>query len=645
MNFNKSSENTENSSNVKSVLEQIKKKTEEISTSEASIKFLSNLSNPTNLTNPLIINSLSKRNQEEKKFHLPSLKSRRVIMKIKNEMIPQKFISRSNSNILSRNQNISFFNEPFDLKNYQNLFEKAEKDLLDIREKKRFKNILQKLNRENDISKIDNSNNIELNDNSIKNNKSKLWSKLKHSNSYIAPKDKDVRINYFKFIPKKKAIEKSNNIRLLHYIRMNKNEHYKKFLSMKKAELKTTDNMIKKIKKSKDLLENKFEEQYKSYARFLDNIYEKENIKNDDIIKKKLYIINDINKLKMKIEKIKNNKRHILDWIYLQIRIKKKTNNLPIYYKQILEDNISYKNINRINFGKYHLDIKKYNEIANYKNKLLYENVEDMVQNLNEYQIISLNKNKEDPDSFNLQLSMNSELKELIKLNKKEEEIYNEKYNKLIKQLKFLKAINKDLEIKFIQAKAKKIKLRTYKDKLLINKFALYSIININQDLLNLIKTNNKSTIFNLSLCLYQICSMYNTSFDKSNIKIKLDFINQTDEEIMFMIFKYASLIIDLLHQEKKNYYCDKISRLKYIKIKSKVDKESIKERTNAKIEMQKSANNIKIEKLKEKVNKKYFTRLNKVDYFKVQRKNTNQSLDLDINRKTKFEDFLYDMD
>ena len=60
---------------------------------------------------------------------------------------------------------------------------------------------------------------------------------------------------------------------------------------------------------------------------------------------------------------------------------------------------------------------------------------------------------------------------------------------------------------------------------------------------------------------------------------------------------------------------------------------------------MQKSANNIKIEKLKEKVNKKYFTRLNKVDYFKVQRKNTNQSLDLDINRKTKFEDFLYDMD
>ena len=648
MSFNKSFDNSENASNVISVLEQIKKRTEEISTSEASIKFLSNLSNPTNLTNPLIINSLSKRNQEEKKFKLPSLKSRRVIMKIKNEMFQQKLIPKSNSNILSRNQNISFFSENFDLKNYQNLFEKAEKDLLDIREKKRFKNILQKLNRENDISKNDISNNINngKNDNSI--NNSKIWEKLKHSNSYIGKIDKDARINYFKFIPKKKAIEKSNNIRLLHYIQSNKNEHYKKFLSMKKAELKTTNNMMKKIQKSKDFLQNKFDEQYKSYARFLYQTYEKENTKNDELIKKKLLIMKDINKLKMNIEKIKNNKRLILDWIYLQIRIYKKTNDLPIYYKQILEDNISYKNINRINIGKCYLDIKEYNEIVNYKNKLLYENVEDMVQNIKEYQIISLNKNREDPDSFILQQSMNSELKELIKQNEKDEEIFNEKYNKLFDKLEFLKAINKNLKIKFIQAKTKKVKLMVYKDKLLINKFSLYSIINVNQNLLNFIQTNNKSTLFNLSLCLYQICSIYNynyTSFDGSNIKFNLDLDNKTDEENMFMIFKKASLITDLLKQEKKNYFSDKISRAKYIKIKYKVDKESIKERTKAKIDMQKNANTIKIEKLKERVNKKYFKRLNKVDYFKAQRKSTNQSLDLENNGRTKFEDFFSDIE
>ena len=53
MNFIKSFDNTENSSSiVQDVLEQIKKKSEEISTSDASYKLLQSLSNPTNLTNP-----------------------------------------------------------------------------------------------------------------------------------------------------------------------------------------------------------------------------------------------------------------------------------------------------------------------------------------------------------------------------------------------------------------------------------------------------------------------------------------------------------------------------------------------------------------------------------------------------------------
>ena len=39
------------------ILKQIKKQSDEISTSEGSIHFLKNLSNPTNLTNPQIIGS------------------------------------------------------------------------------------------------------------------------------------------------------------------------------------------------------------------------------------------------------------------------------------------------------------------------------------------------------------------------------------------------------------------------------------------------------------------------------------------------------------------------------------------------------------------------------------------------------------
>ena len=75
MYFNKSIDNTENSSSMyPEIIEQIKKKSEEISTSEASIKLFQNLSNPTNLTNPQIINSLSRRNKDRNKIYFAFLK-------------------------------------------------------------------------------------------------------------------------------------------------------------------------------------------------------------------------------------------------------------------------------------------------------------------------------------------------------------------------------------------------------------------------------------------------------------------------------------------------------------------------------------------------------------------------------------------
>ena len=45
----------EENSDALEIYEQIKKQTDELSTSEGSIQFLKNLSNPTNLTNPQII--------------------------------------------------------------------------------------------------------------------------------------------------------------------------------------------------------------------------------------------------------------------------------------------------------------------------------------------------------------------------------------------------------------------------------------------------------------------------------------------------------------------------------------------------------------------------------------------------------------
>ena len=136
MHFNRSIDNTENSSSMyPDIIEQIKKKSEELSTSEASIKLLQNLSNPTNLTNPQIINSLSRRNKDRNKFILPSLKSRRFISSDKSDFIPEKFLVRSNSNILSRNHQSSFTSDPLDFNHYKKLIEKAEKIFWKIKKK------------------------------------------------------------------------------------------------------------------------------------------------------------------------------------------------------------------------------------------------------------------------------------------------------------------------------------------------------------------------------------------------------------------------------------------------------------------------------------------------------------------------------
>ena len=74
------------------ILEQIKKKAEDISTSEGSIPFFQNLSNPTNLTNPQIIsfrkiksiNNYKGESQERSTYVTNrKLKTRNVLKKIK----------------------------------------------------------------------------------------------------------------------------------------------------------------------------------------------------------------------------------------------------------------------------------------------------------------------------------------------------------------------------------------------------------------------------------------------------------------------------------------------------------------------------------------------------------------------------------
>ena len=645
MKFNKSIENSENSSSIiiPDILDQIKKRSEELSTSEASIRLLQNLSNPTNLTNPFIINTLNQKKNQKIKYYLPSLVNKRAINK-NNDIISNRILSRSKSDIIINNPITSATHDLLDLPNYQKLIEKAEEDFSTIQQKKRKKKILEKINKTIDVNKsiLDNNN---KNINEKTKNFNDIWEKLKRSKGFGNKIEKDLRIDINKFLPRRQAIEKSNIIRIINYNNKNKDERYNKIIEMKKLEIKSTDNIIKKLEKSKNYLGNKYEEEYKMYIRFLNKKYEEESFKNDDIIKQKNIILKDIDKLKRDIEKITKLKQSILDWIYIQIQVKEKKIILPEYYKYIIETNIPYESIKKITKGKYNLNLKEYNKIKEYKKNYIYEEPKKFFKDLDEIQMESLNKLDRKLEIYDEIKILNKELDILKSENLIIEKRFNEKYKQLSQELTQVKKENTGLELRLIQVKAKKPITRTYKDNYLINKLALFAKMNSNEDGMKFILKNDKPTIFYITICLYNILLMRDYP-ELHGRKLILDW-DKSDEYNMMLIFQYAADVLDILNKEKENYLSNKKFREEYNKIMSEMEKKVRKERAIVQVKMQKKLEMEKVEKLKEKINKKYYKQKRKIDfdYYRKEGKNKNRSLDIDIKRQTRLEDFLYDID
>ena len=654
MNFNRSIDNIANySSMYPDIMEQIKKKSEEMSTSEASYKLLQNLSNPTNLTNPLIVNSLSKRNKGRNRYNLPSLKGKRMINSNNNEIIPTKFISRSNSNIISGNNQNSLANDPFDFNNYQKLILKAEKDILEKHDKIRIKKIITKIERNTDDLKSLNTdknkgfsakNNLKRGEMDKIVNYDDIWEKLKRGKSLNSKRNKEVRISYGKFIPINKTIDISNNIRLLNYHYKNKNERLRKYLSMKNIEMKSTDKIIQKLENSKHYLGNKYKEDYKSYINFLNKTYDDEILKNDDILKQKSDIIHEINNIQRQIERLKNTKINIINWIYFQIQVKERKITLPIYYKYIIEDNIPYENINKISKGKYYLNITEYNKIVNLKKHCLYEKAEDFLGDLERIQMKSLTRINEDLELFSSEQYLKAELEELKSYNINVVTQYNKAYKRLIEELKYVKNENEHLEKKLYQEKMKKPITRTYKDNALIKKLAIFANMNSDDKGGDSFLRNDKPTIYYIAICLYYIL-MLRKFPELKNKQLVLD-KEKSDEYNMLLIFKYAQDVIDILYKEKNYYLSNKIWREEYMRIKAEIDKELRREKNVVKVEMFKKIEDEKIEKFKQKLNKRYYKRMRKIDFdhFRKEKRAKNKSLDVNIKRQTKFEDFLDDI-
>ena len=391
------SSNIDNSTNIPDVLEQIKKKSEEFSTSDASIKLFQNLSNPTNLTNPQIITSLNyNTNQNIAKINkLPQLKPNRLVFSNDyTKKQPKK--SKSQINITT---NISPFStiDPFNLNNYHKLVEKAELEILLDKNRQKSKRIhLDKINR-NIISvreSLNSRNNkpvviIPENQSEIA-ERQNIWEKIQKVNKLPKNKAKDIKIDIIRFVPKRDYIEKTNLIKLMQYNNNNKNERYYNYLSKKNSQMKSTDDLINKLQNSKDFLEKKYNEDYISYLRFLGKEIEKEKKINSDLMNVKNQKLYDVTKLEKYIEKIKNIKKNLIKWLYLQIQVKENLPYFPKYYEYIIEDNISLNEVNKRGKGEYNINMDEYIRIRNYKGKNVYDDAKLFFNKIEDLEMRSL---------------------------------------------------------------------------------------------------------------------------------------------------------------------------------------------------------------------------------------------------------------
>ena len=663
---NSSSSIYEVETKISDVFEQIKKKSEEMPSSQSSVKLFNNLSNPTNLTNPQII--MDSKQFEQKLEERKNSKFVRKI-KLKNNIInsinnSSKYFPKSNSEIslmvnkscnLIKNdiskiiQNINNIDSIKGSQRNKILLKKIDKKYLN-KEKNEINNNSYFLKGKRNLKKnIIFSGNISS---SVKSLDSKrdiddIWEKLKNSKN-MKPLNKNKKTNEVKSFNKNSFSNDTYHIKLLQYNQNNKNERYQKICSDKDSQIKALEETIKQMEKIKNSIDRIYQKEYISHISSIINNEEKENLINNDIIKKKNIKLMEYKMILKKVNILKESKKNLIKWLYLQIQVKEKLVKIPEYYKYIIEENISLKDINKK--GKNKIDKKEYDRILDYKGKNIYD---DVTKFFKEYEILEykaverLNNNY---DIFDKKLQLQNEHKNNI--NNIQEEISddNKKINGLLKELITLKSNNIKLNKEFnIIKNNQNLNISGNNNKYLCdlsNKVLFHSKLDPNFNTSNYIYyKKDKSLLFNLILFLYKWISQ--NKFDEmKNYRFKLNYF-LTDEKNMLNILQYAEIVIDLLLVEKKYYYSNQKLKKTYEKIEDIIDKEIKREKFLIQLKIQEQKDIEKNEKIKEKMKKIYFKYNRKIDfdYFRnyQNKKNKFEKNKID-KRETKFEDFFYDI-
>ena len=704
---------TDNNSNIlrkdaSDIFDQIRKKAEDISTSEGSNRIFHNLSNPTNLTNPQIItirkiDNFLKSEVSKNNNRLKKVKTRNVSQKFK----PDKSSSQSNRTDLTEQLLI---NEQI----RRLILRKRQKTISDKNsESQKLSNFTQGRPLGKQIKKNKTMEPIgeEGND---------LWSRLRDGR--YNKKEKIVRVNKRKFITAREYISSTKNIQLMKFIRKNKIEKLNMLVNIRKSELDTLNSNLESLENNKEAILNNYNKKYVAYISYL--LRQKDNEEKNfiDLIIKSGKIRKEIAQIQSKINKVQKEKMNQLNLILLFIQIKERIRELPegaiklfgtsdenlnkenkinkkikkelskrlTLKKRIISANHFQENINIIN----NEDLKK---IMQYKGKLIYNDVFEFGYDYNQMEEKMRKKIKYNENLKNDIKELKKKLK-ILKENIKNDP--NEEARKhLINVLNDLKFQNKELISELNSLKIKydinNTESNPFKSKNLMNikKSKITqstSATNIfhpsdtiqtfkaktEKNFFNTIFANNFDNIynpktilsfkqyftlqnfdFNNASNLFLSCfNIYNIAKDnffpekdlKFDIDIKRGFSSEPEKETILKMIEYIQNVLTLLLNQKKFYLGNKKLRKKYEKIRDLLEEDKRRMNFINSFKKDEEQRKLRLKQLSLKKEKIRYIPTHKIEskyFFKTQKEKIIKAINLAELKKTPtFEDFMFDV-
>ena len=374
--------------------------------------------------------------------------------------------------------------------------------------------------------------------------------------------------------------------------------------------LNKLNNDTKELESNSKLFIEEFYPKLNAYYKFYHKQKDIQKQKNLSYINKIYILQKHILIIKNRIAKRQREKQFLMREIFLQISIQEKKLTLPEYYKDILLNEFSFKQIKE-KYGS-EIDEEEYDRVAKYIDSLDISDMEIVLEKLNRL--------------------TNSNI-ELLNV-----------YNKLcMKNLEYKKYKEKvEFEIKN-DAQREIDNLIIEKEHILDNIIKKYK--NTEKKYFNLLKNKSKNILGKKRSKLYMkldnILKMLNDNLNyKINIddKIKGDI---TEETLMIIIFKKIEMIIIRFlseYKERKNNNPEKVKYFKNIFDKEKKIRKTLEQKRNIVLKFE-----LERQKIFERYNKILFLPNRKIHYKKPNKKISFHEDDEKYEEKgRKIEDFLY---